>query len=192
MSHSYIFCGNHLLSYFLSFFLSYSFFFFKFPLSFSFLYFLFLFSYILVKIKTFVDCLVRDHLVSSQSMILCHIPIFPVVTTIWMISFPLFFSFLLLFFFLFSFLLSIVVMIWKLYGLCGQRPFSIKSEYNLDSPSYICGGNGLLSYFFSLLSCIFCIFFFLSFHFFSFLHIILMLIILIHFFVLFCFQIFYL
>ena len=46
-----------------------------------------------------MDRVVRDHLVSSQSKISCHIPIFAVVTAFWVISFPFSFSFIFPFFF---------------------------------------------------------------------------------------------
>ena len=92
-----------------------------------------------------------------------HTPIFAVVTTVWIISFPPF-SFPLLFFF--SFLLSILVKIWKRYGLCGQRPFSIKSEYDLDSHSYICAFRVISFLYFPVFSFPFS--FFLSFFLFSF------------------------
>ena len=103
--------------------------------------------------------LIRNHLVSSQSMIT-----FTFLYLLWLSPFEWFpfpFSFPSLFFFIFSFLSSIMVKIWKRYGLCGQRPFSIKSEYDLDSHSYICAFWVISFFYFPVLFLPF--FFFLSF-----------------------------
>ena len=106
-----------------------------------------------------MDRLIRNHLVSSQSMIT-----FTFLYLLWLSPFEWFpfpFSFPSLFFFIFSFLSSIMVKIWKRYGLCGQRPFSIKSEYDLDSHSYICAFWVISFFYFPVLFLPF--FFFLSF-----------------------------